>query len=144
MAYAIGPACFLDAHSPGTHVSSAIDRCGPSLQRHGPAGRHRKAFIAYSADDPVLIRPGSMPLLGRSAFVEAFSKLTGSALSWEPLRAEIAASQDLGYTFGRYTLREGSEIKAHGVYVSIWKKQQDGSWKFVLDGGGTTPEQVTL
>ncbi len=102
------------------------------------------AFIAYSADDPVMIRPGSMPLLGRSAFVEAFSQVTGSALSWEPLRAEIAASQDLGYTFGRYTLREGGEIKGYGVYVSIWKKQPDGSWKFVLDGGGITPEQVTL
>jgi ketosteroid isomerase-like protein len=100
------------------------------------------AFIAYSADDPVMIRPGSMPLLGRSAFVESFSKVAGSALSWEPLRAEIAASQDLGYTFGRYTLRDGDAIKAYGVYVSIWKKQQDGSWKFVLDGGGTTPEPV--
>ncbi len=100
------------------------------------------AFIAYSADDPVMIRPGSMPLIGRSAFVESFSKVTGSALSWEPLRAEIAASQDLGYTFGRYTLRDGDAIKAYGVYVSIWKKQQDGSWKFVLDGGGTTPEPV--
>jgi ketosteroid isomerase-like protein len=103
-----------------------------------------RAFLAYSADDPVLIRPGSMPLLGKSAFIEAFSGVTGSALSWEPLRAEIAASQDLGYTFGRYTLREGGEIKGHGVYVTIWKKQQDGSWKFVLDGGGTTPEQVAL
>lgn len=101
-----------------------------------------KAFIAYSAEDPVMIRPGSMPLLGRLAFVESFSKVTGSALSWEPLKAEIAARQDLGYTFGRYTLREGGEIKGHGVYVSIWKRQPDGSWKFVLDGGGTTPEQV--
>ncbi|QRM29450.1 DUF4440 domain-containing protein [Microvirga sp. VF16] len=103
-----------------------------------------KAFIAFAADAPVLIRPGSMPLLGRSAFVEAFSQVTGSALSWEPLTAEIAASQDLGYTFGRYRIREGGETKAHGVYVSIWKKQADGSWKFVLDGGGTTPQEVTL
>jgi ketosteroid isomerase-like protein len=103
-----------------------------------------KAFIAYSAEDPVMIRPGNMPLLGRTAFVESFSSVTGSALSWEPLKAEIAASQDLGYTFGRYTLREGEEIKGHGVYVSIWKRQPDGSWKFVLDGGGTTPEQVAI
>ncbi|MEE1655967.1 nuclear transport factor 2 family protein [Microvirga sp. CF3062] len=103
-----------------------------------------KAFIAYSAEDPVMIRPGSMPLLGRTAFVESFSQVKGSALSWEPLKAEIAASQDLGYTFGRYTLREDGAIKAHGVYVSIWKKQSDGSWKFVLDGGGTTPEQVAI
>lgn len=101
-----------------------------------------KAFIAYAAGDPVLIRPGNMPIIGRTEFVEAFSKVTGSALSWEPLRAEIAASQDLGYTFGRYTLRDGETIKTHGVYVTVWKKQPDGSWKFVLDGGGTTPQQV--
>ena len=101
------------------------------------------AFLAYSAEDPVLIRQGSMPLIGRSAFQEAFAG-PGPALSWEPLRAEIAGSGDLGYTFGRYILREGGAIKAHGVYVSIWKKQADGSWKFVLDGAGTTPREVIL
>jgi ketosteroid isomerase-like protein len=101
-----------------------------------------KAFIAYAAEDPVLIRQGNMPIIGRAGFVEAFSQMAGSPLSWEPLRAEIAASQDLGYTFGRYTLRDGETVKAHGVYVTVWKKQPDGSWKFVLDGGGTTPQQV--
>jgi ketosteroid isomerase-like protein len=101
-----------------------------------------KAFIAYAAGDPVIIRQGGMPLIGHSAFVEAFSKVPGSSLSWEPLKAEIAASQDLGYTFGRYALRDGETIKSYGVYVTVWKKQSDGSWKFVLDGGGTTPEQV--
>jgi ketosteroid isomerase-like protein len=102
------------------------------------------AFLAYSAEDPVLIRQGSMPLIGRSAFHDAFAEGPGPALSWEPLRAEIAGSGDLGYTFGRYILRERGAIKAHGVYVSIWKKQADGSWKFVLDGGGTTPREVIL
>ncbi len=115
------------------------DKAFNAMAQRAGTGR---AFLAYSADDPVLIRPGSMPLLGKSAFIEAFSGVAGSALSWEPLRAEIAASQDLGYTFGRYTLRDGDAIKAYGVYVSIWKKQQDGSWKFVLDGGGTTPHPV--
>jgi ketosteroid isomerase-like protein len=103
-----------------------------------------KAFIAYSAEDPVIVRPGKMPLVGRPALVEAFAPLTGSDLSWEPLKAEIAGSGDLGYTFGRYTLREGKDITTHGVYVSIWKKQPDGSWKYVLDGGGTTPHEVTV
>jgi ketosteroid isomerase-like protein len=102
------------------------------------------AFLAFSAEDPVLIRQGSMPLIGRSAFHDAFAEGPGPALSWEPLRAEIAGSGDLGYTFGRYLLREGGAIKAHGVYVSIWKKQADGSWKFVLDGAGTTPQEVIL
>ncbi|MBB4038690.1 ketosteroid isomerase-like protein [Microvirga flocculans] len=101
-----------------------------------------KAFIAYAAEDPVLIRPGQMPLLGRGPFVEAFSQVKGAVLAWEPLRADIARSEDLGYTFGRYQVRENGAVTAHGVYVSIWKKQPDGSWKFVLDGGGATPEEV--
>ncbi|WP_112662092.1 YybH family protein [Microvirga flavescens] len=102
-----------------------------------------KAFIAYSAEGATtLIRPGNMPILSKGELIEVFSKVQGSSLSWEPLKAEIAASGDLGYTFGRYKVSENGEVKSHGVYVSIWKKQADGSWKFVLDGGGTTPQEV--
>jgi hypothetical protein len=31
------------------------------------------------------------------------------------------------------------EEKNYGVYVTVWKKQSDNSWKFVLDGGNDTP-----
>lgn len=103
-----------------------------------------KAFIAFAADDPTLIMPGNPPVLGRTDLVAVFSKVEGSALSWEPLKADIAQSQDLGYTFGRYKVRENGAIKTHGVYVSIWKKQPDGSWKYVVDGGGPTPHEVQI
>lgn len=101
-----------------------------------------KAFIAYSADDPTMIRPGNMPILGRSELLDVFSRVPGSPLSWEPLKAEISESQDFGYTFGRYRVSEGGAIRNHGVYVTIWRKQTDGTWKFVLDSGGVTPGEV--
>ncbi|NIX75727.1 YybH family protein [Microvirga terricola] len=102
-----------------------------------------KAFIAFAADDgTVLMRQGNLPILNKTELIDVFSKVSGSSLTWEPLKAEIAASQDLGYTFGRYKIRDGNEIKQHGVYGTIWKKQPDGSWKYVLDGGGPTRSEV--
>ncbi|MGO4706379.1 DUF4440 domain-containing protein [Microvirga sp. 2MCAF38] len=101
-----------------------------------------KAFIAYAANAPIMLRPPNMPILDNEEFVGIFSKVTGSALSWEPLKAEIAASGDLGYTFGRFKVRDNGEVKQHGAYVTIWKKQPDGSWKYVLDGGGPVPQEV--
>jgi len=36
--------------------------------------------------------------------------------------------------------KTGADTVIYGVYVSIWKKQKDGSWKYILDGGNTTPK----
>ncbi len=54
--------------------------------------------------------------------------------TWEPLYADVAKSGELGYTYGTYQIItvENSE---KGTYVSIWKKDSNGKWKFVLDSG---------
>ncbi|MEE9461166.1 MAG: DUF4440 domain-containing protein [Bacteroidales bacterium] len=96
------------------------------------------AFLEYAADSAVLLQSNVMPVVGKaaiSAIFEAFSD-TGFTLTWEPLDADLSKSGDLGYTYGLYT----SFIKAdnsltRGKYVTIWKRQPDGSWKYVLDGG---------
>lgn len=64
-------------------------------------------------------------------------------LDWEPVEGDMAASGDLGYTWGRWTAtvpaKDGGTRQITGKYVSIWKKQPDGSWKFVLDTGSPDP-----
>jgi ketosteroid isomerase-like protein len=63
-------------------------------------------------------------------------------LSWEPLRADIAASGDLGWTTGSYTSEgigpDGEPRRGQGRYVTIWRKAADGSWKVVMDLGNPT------
>jgi ketosteroid isomerase-like protein len=76
--------------------------------------------------------------------MEAYSKVGGeTTLTWQPMKSDASASGDLGYTFGRYETagkdKDGREVKGYGVYVTIWKRQLDGSWRFVLDGGNATP-----
>jgi ketosteroid isomerase-like protein len=96
------------------------------------------AFLEYAADSAVLLQRNVMPVVGEKAVSAAFETFsnTGLTLTWEPLDADMSKSGDLGYTYGLYT----SFIKAdstvtRGKYVTIWEKQTDNSWKYVLDGG---------
>jgi ketosteroid isomerase-like protein len=48
------------------------------------------------------------------------------------MKAEIARSGDLGYSYGIYELIL-PDTTLRGTYVNIWKKQNNGEWKFVLN-----------
>jgi ketosteroid isomerase-like protein len=68
-------------------------------------------------------------------------------LTWEPVKAE--ATSTLGYTFGGYTLQMKTndglrDTTLYGNYVSIWKRKKDGSWRYVLDTGNSTPGPLEL
>jgi hypothetical protein len=69
---------------------------------------------------------------------------TGTALTWHPVFAWAAGSEDLGFTVGEYimTLRgpSGAAVQRFGKYLTVWQRQHDGSWKFVADGGNPTPK----
>lgn len=101
------------------------------------------AFTAYADDEAVMYRDKAEPLMGKKSIVELMNRSGPGTLEWEPFKAEVAASGDLGYTLGKWTFSApdsaGNETKSHGYYCSIWKKQQDGSWKWVYDGGVQGP-----
>jgi ketosteroid isomerase-like protein len=47
----------------------------------------------------------------------------------------------MGFTFGVYDMQTDTERQS-GTYVTIWRKQKDGSWKYVLNAdtqGATAP-----
>jgi ketosteroid isomerase-like protein len=93
------------------------------------------AFLQYIDSGGVLLRAGHYPIVGEKAFSYLQNEDdSGITLTWEPSSGEIAASGDLGFTYGIYTF-SGKDTTFRGTYVSIWKKQKDNSWKFVLDTG---------
>jgi ketosteroid isomerase-like protein len=54
--------------------------------------------------------------------------------------ADISASGNLGYTYGLFNIHTTSgNLLGRGKYITIWKKQTDGTWKYVLDGGNEGP-----
>ena len=60
-------------------------------------------------------------------------------LTWEPLKAEVFPGGQMGYTVGKYSARfkdkAGKMMEETGRYITVWKKQSDGSWKIVTDTG---------
>jgi ketosteroid isomerase-like protein len=101
----------------------------------------RDAFLAYLADDGILFRPN--PVSGKKWWLER--PPAEGLLTWEPIFADVSRAGDLGYTTGPWEFREkgpdDTEV-AHGNFVTVWKKQADGTWKFVIDLGISNPPPV--
>lgn len=101
-----------------------------------------QAFLAVAtADTKLLSETGK----GFDAVKSGFKDMPPTAtLTWKPVQAEASMAGDLGYTWGRYEYRDrtadGKPVVETGTYVTIWRRQADGSWKVVLDGGTPDPK----
>lgn len=104
-----------------------------------------EAFDFYMDDDATMYREGEHPFVGRDSIRPILSANPNATLTWEPTSAIIAGSGELGYTLGRweyaYKNKAGDEKTSFGYYVSIWKKQADGNWKYVFDSGISGPTE---
>lgn len=96
------------------------------------------ACLGYYAEDATVLLPNVAPLKGRKA-IEAFLReyiLAGAKLT--PVHPiESNSSGDIGYFVGTYQFEmpanSVSSLKEKGKYVTVLKRQTDGSWKAVLD-----------
>ena len=97
-----------------------------------------KAFESFAAEDAVLNRNDTL-IVGKEDIKEYFKNqvLTDVELEWTPDFVDVSASGDMAYTYGNYSFTakdtSGRAIKGRGVFHNVWKKQEDGSWKFVWD-----------
>ncbi len=98
----------------------------------------KKAFLKYADDKAVILKNHSMPIVGKENIGKSYTNSvdTGFTLLWKPLFGYVSKSADLAYTYGTYTLTVKNDTSVtEGTYVSIWKKQENGTWKWVLDTG---------
>lgn len=67
---------------------------------------------------------------------------SGTSLTWRPVYGLAAGSGDLGFTVGEYIATgrspSGAAVQRFGKYLTVWQRQADGSWKFVMRGGSAT------
>jgi ketosteroid isomerase-like protein len=97
----------------------------------------RYAMLQYIDNKGILLRPNAVPLVGGEA-INFISQGNDSSytMTWEPSGGTIALSGELGYTYGIYSLKPKTrDTVYYGTYVSIWKRQPDGKWKFSLETG---------
>ena len=105
------------------------------------------AWVKWFANDGQQIGPGRQ-VVGNGAIRDYMASTfsdPAAKLAWWPVSARISSSGDLGYTIGRYEARtmnpDGSvTVRGTGRYITIWRKQGDGSWKVELDTGHPDPK----
>jgi len=98
------------------------------------------AFLAMVDESGSMLSPNTPILSGKDAvgqWATAVMSNPGFALSWKPSMVEVSASGDMGYTIGTYELKlqdpKGNLIADNGKYMTVWKKQSDGTWKVIAD-----------
>ena len=105
---------------------------------HGSPG-----YMSYYSEDAVEVPNGHAFVNGKAEIAKAMDFLDSpdNHLTWSPVHAEVAASGDLGYTYGTFEFRskdkDGKPVSDLGKYVTIWKKQKNGAWKVALDMGNS-------
>ncbi len=106
----------------------------------------RAAFLEYLAEDSLVLQPNPRP--GRALYTAAkdtsakdtaakdtSAKDTSERLEWYPAIADIAGSNDLGFTTGPWIYTDAAGNKSYGDFLTVWKRYPDCRWRIELDGG---------
>src|SRR5205823_2159477 len=106
------------------------------------AERNRERFLSFIADVTTFSGGTANELRGKDAVWNAWADFFapgGPTLTWAPSKGEVIGAGEIGYTTGQAVLRapgpDGKITERHTQYITVWKKQGDGSWKVVFDTG---------
>jgi len=103
-------------------------------------------FAGWFAEDGVALGNGAAPLIGKIAIARSANwSPKAYRLSWTPTDAQMGPSGDMGYTWGHFEGHSkdanGNDVVTTGRYITLWRRQPDGSWKVALDAGANEPPE---
>ncbi|MFI5177238.1 MAG: YybH family protein [Vicinamibacterales bacterium] len=140
MAFALAAACAPPAPPDTSAQDEAAIRALETAWSSALAAKDVDKFVAYYAPDAVVLPPNgpmeSTPAGIRKALGD-FMALPGLAMTFRPSAVGVAKGGDVAYTYGTYDLSmtgpDGKPMQDKGKYVTVYKKQADGSWKAAVD-----------
>lgn len=120
--------------------SAATLRAADAQWQRAFSANDLKRSVDFCAADGSVMAPNAPIATGKPAITQLFSTFFSwpdFKISWNATDVEVARSGELGYTTGLYELSfkdpSGKVINDNGKYVTVWKKQADGSWKVLRD-----------
>jgi len=88
----------------------------------------RDSFLKHMADDAIVFGPGAV---NARALYEKRPSSKAPKLEWWPQKVVAARSGDLALSIGPWAIGG----KRGGYYATVWRKEPDGRWKWIYDGG---------
>ena len=101
----------------------------------------REAFIKFIDSAGIVFEKGK-PVNGLDLYTK--SERRPGILTWEPEYAEIAATNDFGYTTGPWKYYANSikeKPAAIGYFVTVWHLTPRHQWRFLIDFGITCAKE---
>jgi len=105
---------------------------------------YRDGYLGYLADYARIHRKGVFPITRKGAAGDYFGKQNLTLTAWEAIDGGVAASGELGYTYGRYEIQDNTASPAaveKGYYTRVWKRDPAGMWKIVADVTSPIPPE---
>jgi ketosteroid isomerase-like protein len=105
----------------------------------------KEAFLKFLDSNGVVFEQGKA-VNGIAAWNKRENR--PASLKWWPGFAEIASSNEFGYTTGPWELYGGTKkdsVVARGNYTTVWHIDNKGEWKFLVDlGVSNTPKYLAI
>lgn len=97
------------------------------------------AFEKYAAEEAAIKRGDDSVIIGKKAIKDFYSAdiYKGARAKWSPDFIDVSEDGTMAYTYGKYQWsmidKSGQTRKYTGIFHTVWKKQKNGSWKYVWD-----------
>jgi ketosteroid isomerase-like protein len=97
-----------------------------------------EAFYFFADENAVIKRENDTLIIGKENIKLYYEKGPKNAtVNWTPDFVDVADCGTLGYTYGQFAWKikndAGELTEYKGVFHTVWKKQEDKSWRYVWD-----------
>ncbi len=98
-----------------------------------------ESFYAFADDNAIIKRENDTIIRGKENIKKYYSnpKFQKAFVTWKPDFVDVSKDGEMAYTYGKFTWTFtdslGNKKDFKGLFHTVWKKQKDGSWKYVWD-----------
>lgn len=101
-----------------------------------------QGWASFFLEDGKMLSKSGVPIEGQSAIREAmtpFFSLSKLVFKWHPSAVEVSKDGTLACSYGKYHRTydgpEGTVVEEKGMYMSLWKRDDQGNWRVAADVG---------
>jgi ketosteroid isomerase-like protein len=141
-----GPPASVPLVTPNQTIGNAADavRDADAAWLKVYAAKDLEKSVAFLDEQASMLAPNAPVATGKAAIAKVIAAdfAYGDGI-WHADKAGVSQSGDLGYTSGptssSFKDSSGKLVTSKGNYLTVWKKQTDGSWKVLFDMFNLSP-----
>jgi len=122
-----------------TYVKLEIVKTEKEFEKLIAAKGIAEGFYQFADSNAVIKREHDILIIGKNNIKNYYlnSKFQNATLTWSPDAVIVSEAGDMASSYGKYVWNSkntsGKNQVSKGIFHTVWKKQKDGSWKYIWD-----------